>query len=107
MTTKKTGAPHESAPEESFETERKDTHFFQLQRTQLAFFEKPITMKQASLIVGCDRANTCRYVKTMKKANAIWIVRLGRCPITRHSKVQFLTTNPRFAESLPKQLTLF
>ena len=89
------------------ETSRKDTKLYQLQQTQIAFFSQPITMMQAARQVNTDRANTCRYVATMRKENAIWLVRRGVCPVTRADNVGFYTTNPAFAESLPQQLKLF
>jgi len=102
MNTKK-----EAAGAATSETQHKDTEFSQIQICQLGFFAEPKTMMQIDRQTGIRRENVCRYVRTMKQANAIWIVRIGRCPITRHSHVKFWTTNPKFAESLPKQLTLF
>ena len=101
----KAGTP-ESAPV-TFETQRKDTEFSQIQLCQLAFFDKPRTMMQAEMKSGVRREYICRYVKIMREAGAIWIVNVGRCPITKHSKVQYLTTNPQLVESLPQQLKLF
>ena len=105
MEAKKTGAP-EGTPV-FFETQCKDTDYNQLCKAQIAFFERPRTMMQAERLSGVRRENICRYAKTMKKANAIWIAYVGKCPITGHGKVQFLTTNPKYAEGLPKQLELF
>ena len=105
MNTKKTGAP-ESAPV-SLEHQRKDTKLYQLQQTQVAFFSEPKTMKQVSEQVGIDRANVCWYVRDFRMAGAIWLIRKGICPITRADGVGFWTTNPKYAEGLPKQLTLF
>ena len=106
MNTKKTSEP-EGSPEISLESQDKDRHFRQLQQTQIAFFSQPITMMQAAKKVGVDRANVCRYVDVMRKAGAIWIIRKGTCPITRDRRVQFLSTNPKYAEGQPKQLELF
>ena len=105
MNTKKE-APCEGAPVNS-ETQHKDTHFFQFQRTQIVFFEQPRTMMEAAKIVGCDRANTCRYVATMRKEGVIWLIRKGTCPVTRWDGVGFWSTNPKYAEKLPVQLSLF
>ena len=105
MNTKKEGTP-EGAPL-NFEEQRKDTDYNQLYKAQIAFFERPRTMMQGERLSGVRRENICRYAKTMKKANAIWIAYVGKCPITGHGKVQFLTTNPKYAEGLPKQLELF
>ena len=91
----------------SLESQRKDTHFDQLKQTQIAFFAQPQTMMQIARQVGIDRANVCWYVRDLRKAGAIWLIRKGICPITRADGVGFWSTNPKFAESLPKQLELF
>ena len=103
----KTGAPTTSAPVKSFERSDKDTEYNQLCKAQISFFERPITMMQAERLSGVRRESICRYKKAMKNENAIWIAYVGKCPITGHSKVQFLTTNPKYFEGLPQQLTLF
>ena len=105
MNTKKTGAP-ESAPV-SFETQRKDTHYYQFQQTQVAFFSEPRTMMWTAKQVGIDRANVCWYVRDLRTAGAIWLIRKGKCPITHAKGVGFWTTNPKYAEGLPQQLKLF
>jgi hypothetical protein len=105
MNTKKTGVP-ESAPVISLESRNKDTKLYQLQQTQLAFFSQPKTMMQVAKQVGVDRANTCRYVATMRKVGAIWLVRKGICPVTRWPGVGFYTTNPILAPKHPVQLQL-
>jgi len=101
----KTGTP-EGAPVFS-ESQGKDTEFNQLCKTQIAFFDKPVTMMMAERLSGVRREGICRYVRTMREANAIWIAYVGKCPITGHGKVQFLTTNPTYFEGLPQQLKLF
>ena len=92
---------------EAPETQSKDTKLYQLQQIQIAFFSHPKTMMQASRQVGIDRANTCRYVAEMRKAEAIWPIRKGICPITKHSGVVFYSTNSKYAENLPQQAKLF
>ena len=94
-------------PEVSLETQHKDSYFSQIQQVQISFFSSPATMMMVEKRCGVRREGICRYVKTMKKENAIWIVNVGRCPITGHNKVQYLTTNPQFVENQPQQLTLF
>ena len=104
MNTKK-GTP-EGAPV-SFETQHKDTKLYQFQQTQVAFFSSPATMMQVAKAIGIDRANVCWYVRDLRKVGAIWLIRKGTCPVTRWDGVGFWTTNPKYAEGLPKQLTLF
>ena len=88
-------------------TQGKDKYLNQLKQTQIAFYREPVTMKQVTVTTGIVREHICRYVKTLKKANAIWLIRIGKCPITGHPRVQFLTTDPKYAANLPKQLSLF
>ncbi len=98
METKK-GAP-ESAPLNSLKQQQdKDKHLDQLKQTQLAFFPEPKTMMQVAREVGIDRANVCWYERDLRRAGAIWLVRIGRCPITHHPRVKFFTTNPKLIES--------
>lgn len=66
----------------------------QLQRVYSTLFARPMTMYEVALTTGIERANVCRYVAELRKSNNIAVVRLGICPITRHGRVQFLTTNP-------------
>ena len=102
MTTKK------EAPEgATIETQRKDTYSDQFSKTQIAFFVKPSTMMEVARQIGCDRANVCWYLRDLRKAGRVWITRIGMCPVTRHRRVQFWTTNPKYVENLPKQLELF
>ncbi|OJU28610.1 MAG: hypothetical protein BGN92_09775 [Sphingobacteriales bacterium 41-5] len=83
---------------------RKDNHFqAQYQRTFKAFFQ-PQTMKELSISTGIDRANICRYVRTMRHAGTIAVIRKKYCSITKHLAGVY-TTNP--ALMAPKQPTLF
>jgi len=100
-------APSEGATFVSVEIQRKDTKLYQFQQTQVAFFSEPKTMMQAAKQVGIDRANVCWYVRDLRKEAAIWLIRKGICPITRADSVGFYSTNPKYAENLPKQLSLF
>ena len=78
-------------------------------QTQLiykALLERPKTMLEVSNETDILRANVCRYVSKWKKTNSIAVVRFGVCPISKHRKVQFLTTNEAlFPQS--RQLNLF
>jgi len=90
------------------ETQCKGTNYFaQLQKTQIEFFTSPKTMMQVAKSIGIDRANICWFVRDLRKSSAIWLVRKGTCPITRYPAVGFYTTNSKFVETQPKQLTLF
>jgi hypothetical protein len=57
------------------------------------FSKGAYTMLQVSLITGIERANICRYVDKRRKANSIFLVRFGVCPITKHPRVGFYTTD--------------
>ena len=105
METKKE-APCEGATVNS-ETQGKDTIYYQFQQTQVAFFAQPQTMMQIARQIGIDRANVCWYVRELRKACAIWLIRKGKCPITKCNGVGFWTTNPKYADNLPVQLSLF
>ena len=105
MTEKKSDVPV-GTPEVSFEKQRKDTIFNQLCKVQLAFFLTPKTMMEIDQQTGIRRENICRYVKIMREAGAIWLVKKGTCSVTKENGVGFYSTNPQFAENLPKQLKL-
>lgn len=82
----------------------KDTTFqAQFSRTFQAFFQ-PQTMKELSISTGIDRANICRYVRVMRKAGTIAIVKKKYCSITKHLAGVY-TTNPALMP--PKQPSLF
>lgn len=97
---------HLSTPLVSLERHTKDNNKNQLQQVYDALFVKPMTMYQVEKQTGVNRSNVCRYVKELREQHNIALVRIGMCPISKHSKVQFFTTNP---ELYPKkrQLELF
>ena len=70
------------------------TFINQYQRTFKAFQKTPATMLQVAKGTGILRANICRYVAQMRKAEKIAIVKKGKCPISKH-KAGFLTTNEK------------
>jgi hypothetical protein len=76
----------------------------QLKIVSDAFAEAPATMLMIARRTGIERASICRYVATMRKADQIFHVRKGLCPITRH-KANFLTTNEAYRPV--KDWTLF
>jgi len=74
----------------------KDNNYSQLCKAQLCFFSEPQTRMQVAQNTGIYIQNICRYVDELLKENRIWLVRIGRCPVTHHNKVQYFTTNPEF-----------
>ena len=58
-----------------------------------AFYNQPKSMKMVEVDTGIDRANICRYVKTLRKSDKIAIVKTKLCSITKH-RAGYLTTNP-------------
>jgi hypothetical protein len=52
----------------------------------------PKTMLEVSKISGIERANICRHVATLQKWGALFLVKKGFCPISKH-KAGFYTTD--------------
>ena len=72
----------------------KDKHFqAQMKRVFTALYRQPKTMLMVEVETGIMRSNITRYVAKWKKQDCIKIVRLGICPISKSTGVQFLTTN--------------
>jgi DNA-binding transcriptional regulator LsrR (DeoR family) len=83
-----------------------DKYFYnQFKQTFEGFYKQPQTMKELSVRTGIDRANICRYCKTMRKQKAIAIVTKARCSITKHWANKY-TTNPVMFP-ISSQLKLF
>jgi hypothetical protein len=84
----------------------KDNHF-QNQFTVVfeGFYKAPQTMKELSVRTGIDRANICRYCRTMRKSGSIALVRKTYCSVTKHLAGKY-TTNPDFF-LIDQQLKLF
>lgn len=82
----------------------KSTHFqAQMKRVFAALYRQPKTMLMVEVETGIMRSNITRYVAKWKKRDCIKIVRLGICPISKSTGVQYLTTNPDlfpYSESL-------
>lgn len=79
----------------SVEARRQDRKIrAQKRRVFKAFYSEPKTMLMVSIETGVPRANICRYVAEFEKQERIGLVKLYRCPISRYSGVQYLTTNP-------------
>ena len=85
---------HYNTPSVSLNGNNKDTKINQLQKVYSTLFVRPMTMLEVAQLTGIERANVCRYVAELRKQNSVEVVRFGICPITKHSRVQFLTTNP-------------
>lgn len=77
----------------------------QLIKVSEAYGKAPATMLMIARQTGIERASVCRYVATLRKADEIYFVRKGLCPITRHAAI-FLTTNEAYRPTL-KEWTLF
>jgi hypothetical protein len=77
----------------------------QLLKVSEAYGKGPATMLMIARATGIERAGVCRYVATLRKADQIYFVRKGLCPITRHA-ANFLTTNEAYRPS-PTDWTLF
>lgn len=78
----------------------------QMKRVFESFYSQPKTMLMVEEETGIRRPNVCRYVAKWKKSSSIEIVKFGICPISRHSRVQYLTTNPALFPN-PIQMNLF
>lgn len=69
------------------------------------FFNRPQTMKEASINTKIDRANICYYIAKFRKANKVAVIKSVICPITKH-KANLITTNPNLFPTTT-QLKLF
>lgn len=65
----------------------------QFRRVRASFMERPKTMVEVSIQTGVMRTNITRYVAKMRRQMQIQIHHYGICPITKASRVQFLTTD--------------
>ena len=80
----------------------KVSNLTEYQQVYRAFFsDKPKNALQVSIETGIRRANITRYIGRMKRTDRIAVIYIGMCPITKHGKVQFLTT--KFDEILNKE----
>jgi hypothetical protein len=77
----------------------------QFKRTFDVFQEQPLTMLQAARVLNIERANICRYVRTLRLQNKIAVVRKTLCPITKHEAGLLTTDSNLFPK--PQQLCLF
>lgn len=74
----------------------------QLKRTHDAF-KTPKTMLEVAHETGIERANICRYVRTMRMRCVIFVYKVGKCPITKH-KACFLTTDKSLIQCYQQSL---
>ena len=84
----------------------KDSHFQnQFKVVFEGFYTAPQTMKELSVRTGIDRANICRYCKTMRENRSIALVKKAYCSVTKHWAGKY-TTNPDLFP-IDQQLKLF
>ncbi len=69
----------------------KDRFSIQLEAVAVAFSKQPKTMLQVAIETGILRANICRHVETLRKANRIDMIYKGLCPITGYPAQYFQT----------------
>ena len=87
-------------------TQVKDKHFqTQFKETFEGFYKQPLTMKELSISTGIDRANICRYCRSMRKAGTIAVAKKVYCSITKHLANRY-TTNPEMFPNT-SQLKMF
>lgn len=72
-----------------------------IQEAELKIFydylsDKATTQTAVCKATGLHQKNTCRYKSLLQKQNKLWVVKLGICPITKRSNVQFITTNSEY-----------
>ena len=82
-------------------------HLSDLQKVFDFFSRNPATMFMCEIETGIPRPYVCRYVDILRKNNDIQIAWYGRCPVSKHEKVQFLTTSKELFNSAAKQPSLF
>lgn len=64
----------------------------QRKKVIIAFSKEPKTMLQVSIETGVLRANICRFIAQWQLEDAITLIRMGICPISKH-KAGFYSTN--------------
>ena len=91
----------------SGELHGEDNHFTtQYLLTYNSFFQQPQSMKELSVTSGIDRANLCRYVRTMRLLKAIAVYKRSHCSITKRL-VNKYTTNPDLFPNYSPQIKMF
>lgn len=97
---------HDTSPNDSRNNKGKDKHLIQSKRVYLELFKQPMTMKEVSVLVGIDRANTCRYLGKFRKSESVAYLKKVICSITNHRAWQ-ITANPELFPKQGIQLDLF
>jgi len=88
--------------------QRKNTkHLADFKKVFDYFAKKTATMFQCEVDTGIPRPYVCWYVRNLRMNGHIQILRYGRCPISKHDGVQFLTTDKRLFKPEVKQPSLF
>ena len=78
----------------SLNSQSKDNNFItQLNKVYQVFFKTPSTMKEVDAECGVMRESICRYVKTLRSENKIYLIDKRICKVTKHI-AGIYTTNP-------------
>lgn len=85
----------------------KDKLRFNQLQTIFQYLENNIaTASMIEAATGIYQKNICRYKRDLEKAGKLWEVSKGYCKRTGF-KACYLSTNPKLAPDLPKQLGMF
>lgn len=68
----------------------------QKQRVFKSLRERPQTRLMVSNSTNTPLQNVCRYVSDFRKDRAVFVVKVGRCPISQ-MKAEFISTDPVYA----------
>ena len=79
----------------------------QFKKTFDAFFIEPQTMKELSIKTGIDRANICRFCRTLRINRKIAVVKKAYCSITKRLVNKYTTNPDLFPNHSEPQLKLF
>lgn len=78
----------------------------ELKRVRQAFFDQPLTMKEADKLTGIMRESICRYCALLRKHGHLFAIGKKRCSITGYPNVTVWTSNPDHSPN-SNQLELF
>jgi hypothetical protein len=81
------------------------TKYNQLQKVFKAYHNATLSMYECEKLSGINRANICRYNKTLRESKSIYFIGKRRCTISNRI-VGIYTTNPKLVPIDP-QLSLF
>jgi hypothetical protein len=71
----------------------------QIDRVFQSFLESPKTMKEADVSSGIMRENITRYVRMLKRLDAIVMLRKRYCSITGHRAGEYTTNKELFPKA--------